>query len=196
MRARSPRRPLYERGACLRLGRNGKHLKHNELDMTQLRRGCLHNTIISRRSGYLAAGMRLHHSHVPALPQRFLAALPFCWRHRSIRRHAGHYWECGEEYRQSENTDSTHKCQHSHSSCYCELDATGGPRFQITQVTQDDKRTITKIRSDDNILPSHPKLFARSPFVITLDKALPGMSFLSTFPFSTEACLLMESRHR
>jgi hypothetical protein len=110
-------------------------MKQNQTDM-QLRRGCLQSVKIRRRGGYLTARMGFRHPHVPALSRHLFTAVPLRWCHGCIRQGAGHDRQCDEQCRQSENTDSTHKCQQGYCSGSCKFDATGGKRFRSTLVTQ------------------------------------------------------------
>ncbi len=136
MRERNTRRPLCEREVRVGLGGKGKSVKQNQTDMMQLRRGGLQSVKIGRRGSCLTARMGFRHPHVPALSRHLFTALPLGCRHRGIGHRTCHHRQCGEQYCQSENTYSTHDCQHSYCSCSCDSDATGGQRFQIILVTQ------------------------------------------------------------
>jgi hypothetical protein len=93
--------------------------------MMQLRRGSLQSVKISRRGGYLTARMGFHHPPVPAPSRHLLAALPLGWRHGRIGHGTRHHWQRGEQYRQSENPESTRKGHQGHCSGNGKLDATG-----------------------------------------------------------------------
>jgi len=135
MRAGNPRRPLCQREVRIGLRGRGKCVKQNQIDMMQLRRGCLQRVQISWCGCHLAARMGFRHPHVPALSSHFLATFPLGCRHRCIRQRTRHHRQCGEQYCQNENTSSTHERQQAYCSGNCKLDATGGKRFRITLVT-------------------------------------------------------------
>jgi hypothetical protein len=136
MRARNPRRPLWQREVRVGLGCKGNCVKQNHTEMIQLGRRCLQRVKVRRRGGYLTARMGFRHPHVPALSRHLLTAVPLGWSHRHSWQGTGHDRQCDEQYRQSENTDSTHEYQQGYCSGSCKFDATGGKRFRSTLVTQ------------------------------------------------------------
>jgi hypothetical protein len=133
MRARNPRRPLCQREVRVGLRGRWKRVKQNQIDMMQLRRGCLQSMQISWCGCHLAARMGFRHPHVPALSSHFLATFPLGCRHRCIGQRTRHHRQCGEQYCQRENPDFSHGSQHNQSSSDNQLDATSEKTSQLLQ---------------------------------------------------------------
>ena len=130
MRARNPRRPLDQREIRVNLRCVAKHVRQNQADVVQLRRGCRESVKISGRCGHLTTRMGFRHPHVLALSRHLLTAVLLGCSHRYIGHSTCHHRQCGKQYCQSENAHSAHKCQQVYCTYY--LDATGREEFRIT----------------------------------------------------------------